>query len=308
MYTAYELMRRRFGERIRKLTAGTFLLLRALAEGVRVFAISIIVAIVLIEPASQHPPWSFLRGSRGEIASILVIVALTLFYTFEGGMTAVIWTDVVQMFLYVAGAVLSFFVILHQIPGGWTHVYERGERGAQIASVRFPVFVDCGFLRPKLQLLGRPHRRVFPHHRQPRHRAVAGPAAAGSQKRGPEPRGAISSWVVIFFQFALFLLIGTLLFVHYSDTHLRGAAAARVDVSQLRLAQPPAWCGRSGDRGDPGGGHVEPERGPERARVHHCDGLLQAACHPARPGQDRGSFPGHRAMGDHRVGRDPCSW
>src|SRR6202142_1563692 len=55
MYTAYELMRRRFGERIRKLTAGTFLLLRALAEGVRVFAISIIVAIVLIQPAARRP-------------------------------------------------------------------------------------------------------------------------------------------------------------------------------------------------------------------------------------------------------------
>src|SRR6202011_5827859 len=102
MFTAYELMRRRFGERIRKLTAGTFLVLRALAEGVRVFAISIIIAVIL---------------GTGEVASILVIVALTLFYTFEGGMTAVIWTDVVQMFLYVAGAILSFFVILHQIPG-----------------------------------------------------------------------------------------------------------------------------------------------------------------------------------------------
>src|SRR5689334_3089032 len=52
LFTAYELMRRRFGERIRKLTAGTFLLLRALAEGVRVFAVSIIVSIVLVEPAS----------------------------------------------------------------------------------------------------------------------------------------------------------------------------------------------------------------------------------------------------------------
>src|SRR5579864_4750693 len=109
MYTAYELMRRRFGERIRKLTAGTFLLLRALAEGVRVFAISIVIAIVL---------------GTGEVASIIVIVSLTLFYTFEGGMTAVIWTDVVQMFLYVAGAIVSFFVILHQFPGGWAHVSE----------------------------------------------------------------------------------------------------------------------------------------------------------------------------------------
>src|SRR5438067_13722177 len=107
MFTAYELMRRRFGERIRKLTAGTFLVLRALAEGVRVFAISIVISIVL---------------GTGEIASIALIVCLTLFYTFEGGMTAVIWTDVVQMFLYVAGAILSFFVILGKIPGGWDHV------------------------------------------------------------------------------------------------------------------------------------------------------------------------------------------
>ena len=88
MFTAYELMRRRFGERIRKLTASIFLVTRALAEGVRVFAISLVISIVL---------------GTGEIASIVLIVVLTLFYTFEGGMTAVIWTDVVQMSLYVVG-------------------------------------------------------------------------------------------------------------------------------------------------------------------------------------------------------------
>jgi solute:Na+ symporter, SSS family len=86
MFTAYELMRRRFGERVRKLTAAVFLVTRALAEGVRVFAISLVVSIVL---------------GTGEVASIVLIVALTVFYTFEGGMTAVIWTDVVQMCLYV---------------------------------------------------------------------------------------------------------------------------------------------------------------------------------------------------------------
>src|SRR5687767_2561162 len=107
MYTAYELMERRFGYRIRRLTAGAFLILRTLAEGVRVFAISIVVSIVL---------------GTGETASILLIVCLTLFYTFEGGMTAVIWTDVVQMILYIGGAILSLFVILGKIPGGWEHV------------------------------------------------------------------------------------------------------------------------------------------------------------------------------------------
>src|SRR5258708_16609061 len=124
MFTAYELMQRRFGERIRKLTAGTFLILRTLAEGVRVFAVSIVVSIVLVEPAYERLGWGFLRGGAGEVASIFVIVCLTLFYTFEGGMTAVIWTDVVQMFLYVGGAALSFFVLLHQITGGCLPAYE----------------------------------------------------------------------------------------------------------------------------------------------------------------------------------------
>src|SRR5207244_10529003 len=107
LFTAYELMRRRFGERIRRLTAGIFLVTRALAEGVRVFAISLVISIIL---------------GTGEVASIVLIVCLTLFYTFDGGMTAVIWTDVVQMSLYVFGAILSFFVILEKILGGWEHV------------------------------------------------------------------------------------------------------------------------------------------------------------------------------------------
>ena len=121
MFTAYELMRRRFGERIRRLTAGTFLILRALAEGVRVVAISLVISIVI---------------GTGEKTSIIVILALTLFYTYEGGMTAVIWTDVIQMFLYVAGAILSLFVILHEIPGGWSHVADARGRRAQIPGLR----------------------------------------------------------------------------------------------------------------------------------------------------------------------------
>src|SRR5579883_3174991 len=107
LFTAYELMRRRFGERVRKLSASIFLVTRALAEGVRVFAISLVVSIVL---------------GTGEVWSIIVILLLTLVYTFEGGMTAVIWTDVVQMCLYIVGAAISFSVILAHIPGGWGHV------------------------------------------------------------------------------------------------------------------------------------------------------------------------------------------
>ena len=74
MFTAYELMRRRFGERIRKLTASIFLLTRVLAEGVRVAGVALVIGVVL---------------NTGEAVSIVLIVLLTLFYTFEGGMTDV---------------------------------------------------------------------------------------------------------------------------------------------------------------------------------------------------------------------------
>jgi SSS family transporter len=205
MFTAYELMRRRFGERIRRMTAGTFLVLRALAEGVRVFAISIIISIVL---------------GTGEISSILVIVCLTLLYTFEGGLTAVIWTDVVQMFLYVGGAVLSFLVILQQIPGGWHHVWEAGSAAHKFQVFDFRFALNSEFFSRSYSfwagLIGGCFLTTASHGTE--QLMVQRLLAARSEK---ESRAALfSSWFVIFFQFTLFLFIGVLLFVHYSDAHL----------------------------------------------------------------------------------------
>src|SRR3984893_13024721 len=205
MYTAYELMRRRFGERIRKLTAGTFLLLRALAEGVRVFAISIVIAIII---------------GTGEVASILVIVGLTLFYTFEGGMTAVIWTDVVQMFLYVAGAIVSFFVILHQIPGGWAHVSEVAGAAHKFQMFDFRFAWTPDFFSRSYSfwagLIGGCFLTTASHGTE----QLMVQRLLAARNEGQARTALLSSWLVIFFQFALFLLIGALLFVHYSDAHL----------------------------------------------------------------------------------------
>src|SRR5438105_6913115 len=108
MVTAYQLIERRFGGRLRSFTAGLFLVTRAAAEGVRVFAISIVAAVAI--------------GSS-DVVSIAVILALTLVYTFAGGMAAVIWTDAVQMIIYVGGTLAGFFTLLHLIPGGWHTVH-----------------------------------------------------------------------------------------------------------------------------------------------------------------------------------------
>ena len=205
MFTAYELMRRRFGERIRKLTASIFLVTRSLAEGVRVFAISLVISIVL---------------GTGEIVSIVLIVLLTLFYTFEGGMTAVIWTDVVQMTLYVLGAMLSLVAIVGQIGGGWEHFFQ-----AAAAAHKFTVF-DFRFA-PTMEFFSRTYSFWA---------GLVGGCFLTTASHGTDQLmvqrllsarderqsriALLASWAVIFVQFTLFLLIGIALWVYYSDAHL----------------------------------------------------------------------------------------
>src|ERR1700690_1192073 len=92
LYTAYELIERRFGPELRSLTAGLFLLTRAAAEGVRADAVSIEVSVPL---------------GTGERASIAIITALTLICRLEGGPPAVIWTHVVQTAIHGGGTLVG---------------------------------------------------------------------------------------------------------------------------------------------------------------------------------------------------------
>ncbi len=218
LFTAYELMQRRFGQRLRRLTAGLFLLLRALAEGVRVFAISIVVSIIL----SLAPTWA-----------IVVIVALTLFYTFEGGMTAVIWTDVVQMALYISGAVLSLATILSQLPGGWPQVMALA-----VPAGKFQIF-DFRFA-PTLAWFSQPYTFWA---------GVVGGTFLTTASHGTEQlmvqrllaardirdsrKALFASWVVVCAVFMLFLTIGVILWALYQTNHL--SAPAKLDAIYPRF-------------------------------------------------------------------------
>ncbi|MGB8322278.1 MAG: hypothetical protein WCE52_04875, partial [Candidatus Acidiferrum sp.] len=97
--TAYAVIEKRFGPRMRAVAAITFLGTRTLAEGVRVAAIALVVSVAL--------------GTSERLAVVLVIV-LTVFYTFEGGMKAVIWTDVAQFLLYLFGSLITLALLLHR--------------------------------------------------------------------------------------------------------------------------------------------------------------------------------------------------
>lgn len=205
MFTAYELMRRRFGERIRGLTASIFLVTRALAEGVRVFAISLVISIVL---------------GTGETVSIVLIVLLTLFYTFEGGMTAVIWTDVVQMTLYVAGAIASFFVILDKIPGGWSHVVAVADAAHKFDVFDFRFSFDMAFFSRTYSFWAGVAGGCFLTTASHGTDQLMVQRLLSARDERQSRTALFASWGVIFVQFTLFLLIGILLFVYYGDQHL----------------------------------------------------------------------------------------
>ena len=206
LYTAYELIERRFGPRLRSLTAGLFLLTRAAAEGVRVYAVSIVVGIAL---------------GTGEVTSIAIITALTLIYTFEGGLAAVIWTDVVQTIIYVAGTIVGVFTILHLVPGGWDAIHATVQSANKFQMFDF----TPDFWRPYTfwaGVIGGAFLTTASHGTD--QLIVQRLLAARNQKQSVT--ALLSSGVAILVQFGLFLLVGVMLFVYY---HVPSATFGKAD-------------------------------------------------------------------------------
>jgi len=195
LYTAYELIERRFGKKLRSLTAGLFLLTRAAAEGVRVYAVSIVVAIAL---------------GTGEIASIAIITALTLIYTFEGGLTAVIWTDVVQTAIYVGGTLVGLFTILHLVPGGWPAIHSLAESAGKLRVFDF----TPDFWKPYTFWAGLIGGTFFTLASHGTDQLIVQRLLAARNQR-QSVTALLSSGVAIFFLFTLFLTIGVMLFGFY---------------------------------------------------------------------------------------------
>jgi SSS family transporter len=195
LYTAYQLIERRFGSGLRTLTAGLFLMTRAAAEGVRVYAVSIVVSIAL---------------GTGEVASIAIITALTLVYTFEGGLAAVIWTDVVQTFIYVGGTFVGLVTIAHLVPGGWTAIHDAASIAHKLQVFNFSAspWIPYTFWAG---LIGGAFLTTASHGTD--QLIVQRLLAARSEKQSVT--ALLASGVAVFFQFGLFLIVGIMLWAFY---------------------------------------------------------------------------------------------
>lgn len=123
LFTAYEVLDRRFGGATKQVASVLFLVTRNLADGLRLF----LTAIVL-EQVFGLELW----------IAVIIIGVITIVYTFAGGMKSVVWNDCIQFFVYVAGAVLALLMLVAflgarspqisdfwgSIPGGWETMTE----------------------------------------------------------------------------------------------------------------------------------------------------------------------------------------
>lgn len=198
LYTSYELLQRRFGAPVKNVAAIIFLVTRTFADGIRLFATALVISVVTLLPVT----WT-----------VLVLGVAMIIYTVRGGVAAVIWTDVVQMFIYVGGALIVFFGLLRLIPGGWEEVTRVGAGHFQVLDFSTDPTVVYTFWAG---LLGGIALTLATHGTD--QFLVQRLLSARSAKHASA--GLVLSGVIVFAQFTLFLVIGVMLYTFYQGTPL----------------------------------------------------------------------------------------
>jgi len=216
LLTVYELLGRRFGPGVKRLASGIFLATRSLADGFRLFATGLVLAALLRATpgvdaqATAWVPW-FEPTTTILVASVVLIGLATIVYTYLGGMTAVIWTDVIQLGVYLAGAVIAAVVLLDRIPGGWREVVDAGAAAGRFRLLDFSLDATRSYTF-WAGLVGGAFLTTATHGTD--QLMVQRYFCAGSPSHAR--RALLWSGVVVFAQFVLFLLIGAMLFVYYT--------------------------------------------------------------------------------------------
>ncbi|HEX9302864.1 MAG TPA: sodium:solute symporter [Thermoanaerobaculia bacterium] len=204
LLTVYELLRTRFGGAVKALAAGLFVTMRTVADGVRLLLTAFVLAAV----------YAAFSGGAGVdaavVASILILGVVMILFTFFGGMEAVIWIEVVQLGIYVAGAIAAATVLLAKIPGGWDAARALGEAHGKFRLFHFEWDVTRPFTFWS-GLIGGCFLTMSTHgtdqYLVQRYLCTDRPRRAKA--------ALLTSGVVVLAQFIGFLLIGLLLYAFY---------------------------------------------------------------------------------------------
>ena len=210
--TAYAFLERRFGMKTRSFASFVFLFTRLAAEGVRLFASAIPLKFIL---DIDYP------------TAIAIIAAIALCYTYIGGVRGVLWVDAIQMLIYLGGATLSAILLVSAADGGWAAITQKAMEAGKFSIINLGFgenfwgtpytllggLIGGGFL--SMASHGTDHLIV--------QRVLTTKSLAASRK------AMIGSGIIIIFQFALFLIVGLLLYGHYNGATLAQMGLTRAD-------------------------------------------------------------------------------
>ena len=207
LVTAYTLLETRFGKETRRFTSIVFMVTRAMADAVRVFATAIPLALIIgpVMPRQYLMP-----------VAILILGALTIFYTYRGGMRAVVWTELLQAGVYLTGGVAAALLLGRSVPGGWPAIVSAARASGKLGLIS----TYTGFDRPHTifaGLIGGAFLAMASHGAD----QIIVQRLLSARSLRDAQKAIIGSGIVVFFQFTLFLTVGLGLWALYQGADFR---------------------------------------------------------------------------------------
>ena len=227
LQTVYQLLGDRFGNRVKMLASALFVIMRNVADGIRLLLTAFVLAAVYT---------SFNPGADSTtiiIGSIILLGVVMIVFTFYGGMEAVIWVEVVQLVIYIGGAIAAAVVLLQNIDGGFATVVSIGEQYHKFGVFDF-VWNSAKTYTFWAGILGGCFLTMSTHgtdqYLVQRYLCTKKPSSASL--------ALLSSGAVVLAQFIGFLFIGVLLFAFYAPYSLAEYAQAGVAGSGVPATIP----------------------------------------------------------------------
>ncbi len=194
LLSAYQILGDRFGEATKRTGSAIFLVARNLGDGLRLYLAAVVLQQLLGLPLA---------------VSAISVGAVTIIYTYFGGMRSVVWNDCIQFVIYMAGGIASVFIIASAIPGGWGAYVEFSTQNHKLQVFDFDWSQSYNFWG---SLIGGAVLTIGTHGTD--QMMVQRYLSARSQLDAA--KALLASGVVVLLQFALFLFIGTELAAYYA--------------------------------------------------------------------------------------------
>jgi SSS family transporter len=205
--TAYAFLENRFGYKTRSFASIIFMFTRTAADGVRLFATAIPLKLML---NIDYP------------LAILIIGLVALLYTSFGGVRGIIWVDVIQFLIYLGGAIVSGILLINLIPGGIDKIISVGTefKKFEIINLGFQESLSSFFSKPYTLIAGIIGGAFLSMASHGTDQLIVQRLLATKNLKNAQ-KAIIGSGVIIIFQFAIFLLVGILLFAYYGKLDMR---------------------------------------------------------------------------------------